>query len=45
VAFSLGFTFVTLVATMVLSLRIPPKGPVSSAYPFPAKKHDQGAGG
>jgi tellurite resistance protein TerC len=45
VAFSLGFTFVTLVTTMVLSLRIPPKGPVSSAYPFPAKKHDQGAGG
>ena len=45
VAISLGFTFITLVTTMVLSLRIPAKGPVTSAYPFPAKKHDQDGAG
>jgi len=37
VAWSLGFTVVVLVATMVLSLRIPPKGKVQASYPFAAR--------
>ena len=45
VAVSLGVTFAVLVSTMLLSLRIPPKGPVTSAYPFPARKHDRDASG
>jgi tellurite resistance protein TerC len=38
VAWSLGLTLLTLVITMVLSLRIPPKGRSGGAYPFPPKK-------
>jgi tellurite resistance protein TerC len=38
VLWSLGFTFVILAATMLLSLRIAPRGPAAGAYPFPAKK-------
>jgi tellurite resistance protein TerC len=39
VAWSLGVTVAVLVATMVLSLRIPPKGGTAGgAYPFPPKK-------
>ncbi len=38
VAVSLGFTALTLAITMVLSLRIPPKGKPGGAYPFAAKK-------
>jgi tellurite resistance protein TerC len=40
VAWSLGFTVTVLAATMILSLRIPPKKGESAggAYPFPAKK-------
>jgi tellurite resistance protein TerC len=34
VTWSLGFTFVVLVATMVLSLKIPPRTKNESAYPF-----------
>jgi tellurite resistance protein TerC len=37
VAWSLGFTVVVLAATMLLSLRIPPKGKPRVAYPFAAK--------
>ncbi len=39
VAVSLGFTVVVLAATMILSLRIPPKGKTQSAYPFAAKRN------
>lgn len=38
VSWSLGFTFATLAITMVLSLWFPAKGPVSSAFPFGAKR-------
>ena len=38
VAWSLGFTLAVLVATMALSLKIPPRGKPQSAYPF-ARKH------
>ncbi|WP_363356947.1 hypothetical protein [Hydrogenophaga sp.] len=38
VAFSLGFTVVTLVVTMILSLEIAPKGAPGGAYPFGAKE-------
>ena len=41
VAYSLGFTAVTLAVTMVLSLKIPPKGAPGGAYPFAAKKQDE----
>ena len=42
IAWSLGFTVVTLVATMVLSLRIPPKaGHGGSAFPFRPKPADR----
>jgi tellurite resistance protein TerC len=42
IAWSLGFTVVTLAATMVLSLRIPPKeGHTGSAFPFRPKESDQ----
>ena len=41
VAFSLGFTAVTLAVTMILSLKIPPKGSTGGAYPFGAKKQDE----
>jgi tellurite resistance protein TerC len=42
VAWSLGFTVVVLAATMLLSLRIPPRkgGAVGGAYPFAAKKRE-----
>ncbi len=41
VAFSLGFTVFVLAATMILSLKIPPKkGAGGGAYPFPAKKEE-----
>ena len=45
VAYSLGFTAVTLVVTMILSLKIPPKGKAGDggAYPFGAKKQDEPA--
>ncbi len=43
VVFSLGFTAVTLAVTMILSLKIPPKGKPGGAYPFAAKKHDERA--
>jgi tellurite resistance protein TerC len=38
VAWSLIFTVATLAATMLISLRVPPKGKGGSAYPFAAKK-------
>jgi tellurite resistance protein TerC len=38
VAFSLAFTVIVLIATMLLSLRIPPEpGAAGSAYPFRAR--------
>jgi len=40
VTWSLGFTLVVLVGTMVLSLRIPPRGKAESAYPFAAKRDE-----
>jgi tellurite resistance protein TerC len=40
VVWSLGFTVVVLTATMLLSLRIPPRGGGGGAYPFPAKKRE-----
>ena len=40
VAVSLAFTVVVLAVTMILSLKIPPKGKTGSAYPFAAKKRD-----
>jgi tellurite resistance protein TerC len=40
VAFSLGFTVVALVVTMLLSLKIAPKGTPGGAYPFGVKKKD-----
>ena len=45
VAYSLGFTAVTLVVTMILSLKIPPKGKAGGGgpYPFGAKKQDEPA--
>jgi tellurite resistance protein TerC len=41
VSWSLGFTVTVLVATMALSLKIPPKGKTESAYPFPAKRDEE----
>ena len=41
VVFSLGFTAVTLAVTMILSLKIPPKGAPGGAFPFGAKKRDE----
>jgi tellurite resistance protein TerC len=40
VAWSLSVTLVVLVATMLLSLKVPPKGKAQTAYPF-AAKHDE----
>jgi tellurite resistance protein TerC len=40
VTWSLAFTLVVLVATMVLSLRIPPRSKAESAYPFGAKRDE-----
>ena len=42
VAWSLAFTLVVLVATMVLSLRIPPRGKAQASYPFAAKREAEG---
>jgi tellurite resistance protein TerC len=46
VAWSLGFTVVTLAVTMILSLKIPPKaGAGAGAYPFASRKrHADGDG-
>jgi len=41
VSWSLGITLVVLVATMVLSLKIPPKGKPQAAYPFQARHKDE----
>jgi tellurite resistance protein TerC len=41
VVYSLGFTAVTLAVTMILSLKIPPKGTPGGAYPFGSKKQDE----
>ncbi len=41
VSWSLGFTVLALAATMILSLKIPPRGKVQSAYPFAAKQDDE----
>jgi tellurite resistance protein TerC len=40
VAWSLGVTLTVLVVTMVLSLKVPPRGKPQAAYPF-ATKHDE----
>jgi tellurite resistance protein TerC len=42
VTWSLGFTVIVLAATMILSLRIPPSGKGGGAYPFGAKRRDDG---
>ena len=44
VVWSLGFTVVTLAATMLISLKVPPKGkgPSGGAYPFGVKKKARG---
>lgn len=43
IAWSLGFTVLTLAVTMLLSLRIPPKGAaVGSSFPFKPKKSEGG---
>lgn len=44
VVWSLSFTVLTLTATMLLSLRIPPKGKGGSAYPFAAKSSTRDTG-
>lgn len=41
VAWSLGFTVLVLAATMLLSLRVPPKGSRVGAYPFGVKREAQ----
>jgi len=41
VSWSLGFTLVVLAATMVLSLKVPPKGKPQSSYPFATKRHEE----
>jgi tellurite resistance protein TerC len=43
VVFSLGFTAVTLAVTMILSLKIPPKGTPGGAYPFGSKPRKEEA--
>jgi tellurite resistance protein TerC len=40
---SLGFTAATLVVTMILSLKIPPKGTPGGAYPFGSKERPEKA--
>jgi tellurite resistance protein TerC len=45
VGWSLGMTVLVLAATMLLSLRLPPKGARPGAYPFsPRRKEDRHAG-
>jgi tellurite resistance protein TerC len=41
VAWSLGMTVVVLASSMVLSLKIPPKGHGGNAYPFSPKRRDK----
>jgi len=41
VAWSLGVTVLILAGTMVLSLKIPAKGPSGTAYPFAPKKKEE----
>ena len=43
VAWSLGVTLVVLVVTMVLSLKVPPRGKPQAAYPFAARHDDEEA--
>ena len=43
VAYSLGFTAITLAVTMILSLEIAPKGTTGSAYPFCSKRQQERA--
>ena len=45
IVWSLGFTVAVLVGSMLLSLRIPPKGRVGTAYPFAVKKEREATGG
>ena len=42
VVWSLGFTVVVLAVTMILSLKIPPKGKGGGAYPFASRKRAEG---
>jgi len=44
VVWSLGFTIAVLAATMLLSLRTPPKGAAGGAYPFSPKRKDDSRG-
>ena len=41
IAWSLGATVAVLAATMLLSLRVPPKGSTPGAYPFPARRRNE----
>jgi tellurite resistance protein TerC len=41
VTWSLGFTVVVLAVTMILSLRIPPRGKATASYPFAARRRDE----
>ena len=41
VVWSLGVTLLILVATMLLSLRVPPKGAKGGAYPFEPKRREK----
>ena len=43
VAYSLGFTAITLAVTMILSLEIVPKGTAGSAHPFCSKRQQERA--
>ena len=43
VVYSLGFTAITLAVTMILSLKIPPKGKPGGVYPFGSKNQDERA--
>jgi tellurite resistance protein TerC len=43
IAISLGVTAAILIGAVVLSLRIPQKGPAGSAYPFPPKEEPKKA--
>ena len=45
IVWSLGVTVAVLIGAILLSLRIPPKGRVGTAYPFAAKEERETAGG
>jgi len=45
VAWSLGMTVLVLAVTMVLSLRLPPKGGQRGAYPFSPRRQEDGRAG